>query len=180
MGFIVKKQVETNQGRVYDEFYVRIEGLLIQKEFGTFGITVRHWDSRESAVDCIGTYLEQDTGSPKGQLSVGMKIVGETEMKDWETHFQYYHTSSEEVTVDFEETITEYEEVEYVDFDDDGNEIIAKRYYPYEKIYTGSIDLMYSKRLIENHDGNLWELGYTKLKETYGEIFGSENIVDLI
>ena len=179
MGFLVKSKVETIDGKSYDEFYVRIEGLIIQKFFGNFGVTVNHWDSEQSAKKFLGRYIEEETHSPVGQLSVGMKLPHETEFKDWPLYYTYWITGSEPVTVDFNETITEFETVEYVDFDENGNEVIMTKDVPYEKLHTVSVDLIYSTREIENYSGSLWELGYQKVKETYGNIFGIENIIDI-
>jgi len=180
MGFRVTHPIETINGKVYDEFYVRIENLIIRKQLGNFTVVVGRYDTEESARNLIGDYIEKDTYEPKGQLNVTFEISGSNEMKLHSLDYNYFITSSVTVTEQTSTVETLYEEVEYIDFDEDGNEIVKTKLEPYEVTHTGSIDVNYSKREIENYPGSLYELGYEKLKETYGKEYGNDNIKDVL
>jgi hypothetical protein len=181
MGFIVKKKIETVNGKLHDEFYVRIETFQYHKVFGSLNITVGRYDTVENAKKCIPNHIELTTGTAEGMIPVSFKVDGiDDEAKEYAIYHPYELTTLEEVTLDFEESRLEYEEVEYVDFDESGSEVIKTRLHPYEATYTGSVDVMYHKKTFESHTGSIYEIGYEKLKEEYGTLFGSENIIDSI
>jgi len=181
MGFIVKKPVDVLEGASIDEFYVRIENGILNKEASTILIVLSHYDTAENASRYISTYIEDDaTANPIGVLPVSMSIQGTDEWNTYPMHYEFNITSSELVT---EATYTELittESVEYIDFDEYGTEFIATRDEYYSTMITGSREVIKSKRTINLMTGSLYEYGYEKLKSVYGELFGSENIIDLI
>lgn len=199
MGFIVTKPIETKSGQIHDEFYVRIENAILNKYDSVLSLVIGHYDSVESAKNYLGEYLEDDT-HPHGQLNVSMSIHEEIETwveldgesgsyqmistaVDWKEYPMYYsYPIVETVLVPTEVfTTTQHSEsVEYIDFDENGNEITNTRLEYYDVVTSEIVDVPKRKRNFEIITGSLYEFGYTKIKETYGELFGSENIVDLI
>jgi hypothetical protein len=205
MGFIVKRTIETILGNTHDEFYVRVENGILNKWTSTLGIVVGHWDTADSAQTFITQYLEDDSDGPSGMLPVSMSLVEPIETwvdptsgsygsyetgsfqiidtaidwKEYPLYYEYPVTSSEEVTITTYTTSIVSESVEYIDFDETGSEFVANRIEYYEAIVTGSADVVKSKRDFELITGSLYAYGYEKVKQTYREMFGNDNIIDL-
>jgi hypothetical protein len=68
----------------------------------------------------------------------------------------------------------------YIDFDEDGNEVTGSREEWTETVFTGSREVNKSLKNMSSLTGSIYDFVYTQLKGKYGEIFGSENIIDEI
>ena len=107
--------------------------------------------------------------------------LGETS-KDGEfllSYIEFPLTSSEQVTVTSYSSSLEDRMVDYIDYDDDGNEVTKQRSQAIEVITTGSEEVTKSKIRMDLITGSIGEYAYDRLKIHLGEIFGSSNIKDL-
>lgn len=175
MGFIVKQQIEAG-GNQYDEFYVRIEAYQIYKFSGELGVTIAHYDNADSAKQSIPDYLEDSPSGQHGPIDVMMTYNGET--KEWPMWYSFPLT--EKVTVMETKYTSTWnpETVEYVDFDEDGNEVIKTKEEWFETVTSTTEPVEKTFKNIALIGDDLYAYAYGKIKSVYGETFGSENITD--
>ena len=177
MGFIVSQSVETFLGKTLDSFYVRIENYQLNKIKGIIGTAVAHYETPEAANANFPNYLE-DIPSPYGRVPTSMSYNGE--WKHYDMWYKFYVTSSVTVTEQFTSSSFYTELVDYIDFDENGDEIVSQREEVFENITTGSREIQKTLLNIGSITGSIYEYSYKKIKEVYSEMFGSENIIDEI
>lgn len=178
MGFIVKQQIEDFIGNIHDEFYVRIEGYQIYKSLGCLGVTVAHYKNQEDAKSSIPDYLEDVPSGKCGTITSIFSYNGET--KEWPMWYEFPLTETVSVTETREIKNTVIETVEYIDFDEDGNEIIKTRDESRDVITYEDVTVPKTLKNINLIGDNLYDYAYSKIKLKYGEIFGMTNIIDMI
>lgn len=186
MGFIVKHPIKTAGQKEYDEFYVRIENYQLNKVLGHIGVTTAHYETPEAAKLAIPDYLE-DTEDGSGRISVGM-IYDDLQPTVDENGNEVYPTFQTWYSFPLTETVTVQEEVktsnwaprqvEYIDFDEDGNEVTKTKEEWFETITTTYKDVEKTLKNINLINSDPYGYAYNKIKQTYGEIFGEENIID--
>ena len=99
----------------------------------------------------------------------------------WIEQIQYFQlTESVGVEVTTYSSSFEDREVEYVDFDADGNEIISTRTESIETVTTGSDTVQKSRFKPNLITGSIFEHAYSRLKDHYAGIFGSDSITDIL
>jgi len=177
MGFIVTQPVETFLGDHLDSFYVRIEHYQLDKVRGAIGTTVAHYETVEAAASNYSKYLE-DTPQPYGRVPVSMSYDGE--WKEYPVWYSFPVSSSVTVLEPFTSSSFHTELVDYIDFDEDGEEVVKQREEQFETVTTGSIEVQKTLLDLQLISGSIYEYAYGKVKEVYSEMFGSENIIDEI
>ena len=177
MGFIVTQPVETFLGKTLDSFYVRIEVYNLNKKRGLLNAAVNFYETQEAASSFTPLYLG-DTPSPYGNVPTSMSYNGE--WFDLPSYCSFHITESAVVPTIVYSSSFYTEMVDYVDFDNDGNEIISQREEQFEIVTSESIDITKSFVTIASLTGSIYSTCYTKVKEVYSGIFGSENIIDQI
>jgi len=188
MGFVVKYPIKTIDNKEHDEFYVRIENYQLNKVQGYIGVSVAHYETAESAKLAIPDILE-DEGDGSGRIPAGM-IYGDVGFVVDEDGNEKYPDFQFWYTFDLFETVVVQEEVktsdwspktvEYIDFDEDGNEVIKTKEEWIETVAVTTVDVEKTKKNINLINGDPYGYAYSKLKSVYAEIFGKDNIVDEI
>jgi hypothetical protein len=177
MGFIVSQSIETFLGETLDSFYVRIENYQLDKLRGFLNTTVAFYETSEAAATNFSKYLE-DTPSPQGRVPTSMSYNGE--WMELPTFCSFHITESVIVpTIQYSSSFYT-EMVDFIDFDDNGNEITSQREEQIEVVTSESVDLSKTLITIDSITGSIYDTCYTKVKEYYTTIFGSENIIDEI
>lgn len=177
MGFIVQQPIETFLGDNLDSFYVRIERYSVDKWNGLVEVSVGWYEDSEAASSWLPKYVE-DKPVNYGRVPTSMSCNGIS--KDWE---MYHHFPLQEKVTLIETTYSSSyhpEIVDYVDFDENGDEVIKQREEWFETVTTGSQEITKTLKNINSLTGSIYEFSYNKLKEVYSDIFGSENIIDEI
>lgn len=177
MGFIVSQSIETFFGDQLDSFYVRIENYQLDKLRGTIGTTVAHYETPEAATATFPKYLE-DEPAPYGRVTPSMSFDGE--WKEYPMWYNYHVTSSVTINEPFVSSSFHTELVDYIDFDENGDEVVLQREETYETITTGSRDVQKTLLDLGSITGSIYDYAYSKVKQTYSDLFGSENIIDEI
>ena len=177
MGFIVSQSIETFEGDHLDSFYVRVEHYQLDKLRGTIGTTVAHYETPEAATANFPKYLE-DTPNPYGRVAVSMSYDGE--WKEYPMWYNFHVTSSVTVTEPFASSSFHTELVDYIDFDDNGEEVVKQREETFETITSGSREVQKTLLDLGLVTGSIYEYSYNNIKQVYSEMFGSENIIDVI
>ncbi len=180
MGFIVTGSITEGggQNRAVDSFYVRIENYVIHKTTGDLFANTAHYISKESS-SAHPTYKEDFVGmDASGMLS------NQFTHNDTVYNFSYPHefplTESVQITETSYSSSFEDQSVEYIDFDDDGNEITATRIEAIETIHTSSEEVTKSRIDINVITGSAYQYAYKVVKDKYKDIFGASNINDEI
>jgi hypothetical protein len=177
MGFIVSQSIETFFGDQLDSFYVRIENYQLDKLRGAVGTTIGHYETPETAALVFPKYAE-DTPGPYGRIPVSMSYNGE--WKEYPMWYNFPVTASVLVTEPFTSSSFHTELVDYIDFDENGDEVVRQREEQFETITSGSREVQKTLLDIQLITGSIYEYSYAKVKEVYSEMFGSENIIDEI
>lgn len=182
---------------IYDSFYSRIEVYTIRKDVSNIQMKIGYYLDSQSAIDCSEEYPDEKdrnyfgkilpefwnpnkTYHPivSGSIDTGSILSGAYEPYEaWHdfplTGSKTYNRSyiSESVTVQM---------VDYVDFDEDGNEITGSR----EEVVVTQTPV--TESIVRNNvyqmtqvSGSIFDFGYQKIKEKFIQRFGSENVFDL-
>jgi hypothetical protein len=111
-----------------------------------------------------------NSGIVDGIIYSGEKLEG---------YIEFPLTSSEQVTVTIFSSSFEDRMVDYIDYDDDGNEVTKQRSQAIEVISTGSEEVTKSRIRMDLITGSIGEYAYGRVKQHFIEKFGSDNVKDL-
>jgi hypothetical protein len=175
MGFIVSQSIEEVNGLMHDSFYVRIENYNVSKILGLLSVSIGHYQNQESARSAFPDHLE-DESYEFGRISVSMSY--NDEWKEWPVFYSYPLTSSILVNKNIYSSSFHSETITYIDFDEEGNEITGSREEWIETVHTSSIQVSKTLKDLSLVTGSLYEYAYSELKNSYGQIFKPENIID--
>lgn len=177
MGFIITGSITDAHGRSVDNFYCRIGNYQIQKPMGFINVTMEHYTTKESASWAHPTYQEDILDVDASGLLTPQFTYNEVDY-NFAHPFQFPLTESVQVekTV-YSSSFTE-SEVGYIDFDDDGNEIVKTRIEKIETIHTSSQMVDRSKINPNIITGSVYEYAYNEIRNVYKDLFGSNNVKD--
>ncbi|MBC8399347.1 MAG: hypothetical protein H8E16_19925 [Flavobacteriales bacterium] len=179
MGFKVTKDIEFANGISTDEIYVRIEDYKLEKASGVIRTFSNIYTSKETAQKAIPLHLEDlHLNDASGCLPPSMSVDSVQHIIESIKYFPV--TESVDVTVTTYSSSFEEKSVEYVDFDSDGNEIISTRAESIETVTTGSAVVKKSIFQPNHITGSIFEYAYSKVKNHYAGIFGSDSITDVL
>ena len=126
MGVIINKKIETVDGNQHDNFYMRIEGYWFHKSIGHLQIALNHYKDKAAADAALPPYIEDiDENDASGQIPMSCSFDNGSTQLDISQLYSFHLTSSEKVPVEKWETWEEVreEEVELIDYNDDGEEV---------------------------------------------------------
>ena len=175
MGLLITGSVTNYKDDAYDHFYVRIDHYQLQKSLGHVCTTLGFYESKESAEPAFPIYQEDYAQSDNSGVVDSIK-QGEELL---EGYLEFPLTSSEQVTVTIFSSSFEDRMVDYIDYDDDGNEVTRQRSQAIEIITTGSEEVTKSRIRMDLITGSLGEYAYGRVKKHFVDIFGSDNVKDL-
>lgn len=177
MGFYVTASISTEYKGDFDKFYVRIENYQIAKPLGMIKATVAHYKDKESAEKAVPPYVEDiHDNNASGLLDLTHTYNSESINHNFLLPFNL--TEEEDVTVVTYSSSFSDLEVEYTDFDDDGNEITKTRTQSVETIHTGSAVIKKNKVNLDLITGSIYPYLYEKVKAHYSSSYGYTDISD--
>jgi len=177
MGFIVTGSITDGANNSHDSYYVRIDHYQIEKSLGHVKTTMGHYTSKEAASTAFPTYQEDYLQSDASGLIPGLWSTGSHEWGGWPLEFPL--TQSEVVTETVYSSSFEDQLVDYIDYDDDGNEITAQRTESIEVVHTSSQEVTKSRIDLDQITGSVYDYAYARVKDYYINIYGNSNIQDL-
>ena len=180
MGFIVTGSITENGNlnRQVDSFYVRIENYTLHKTTGDLVVNSTHYISKESSSG-MPIYKEDYVGLDASGTLLN-QFIYEDESYNYAYPLEFPLTESVQVEQTSYSSSFADQIVEYIDFDDDGNEISAHRTESIETIITGSEMVTKSKIDINIITGSMFKYAYKVTKDHYKSVFGASNVNDLI
>ena len=157
MGFIVTGSIRENGNlnREVDNFYVRIENYVIHKTTGDLLVNTAHYISKASS-SAHPIYKEDYTGIDASGHLINQFNYNSSDY-NFAAPFEFSLTTDEQVQQTTYSSSFSDQVIEYIDFDDDGNEITAYRTESIETITTGSETVTKSKININLITGSLYE-----------------------
>jgi hypothetical protein len=179
MGFLVTGSITTPDNQIHDSFYVRIENYQLNKTLGYLYTQVTHYTSKETAATAHPIYRE-DYQITDASGAISNTFMYNSVGYNWTNGHEFPLLSPESVTVTTYSSSFSDDSVDYIDFDDDGNEVTKTRTERVETITTGSEEVTKNKININLITGNPYEYAYKEVKDFYKGIFGDSNVNDLI
>jgi len=121
MGFYVTASIETHDSELLDKFYVRIETYGIHKHDGNVNTVLGHYKTKEGAALAMPSYVE-DLHVNSGESLIGFKLTYDGAEVEHPWMHQFPLTQEETVSVTTYSSSYHNQDIEFVDFDDDGKE----------------------------------------------------------
>lgn len=176
MGFVVNCPIVTFDNKNYDSFYVRIENYGVNKFSGCIFISLSHYIDKNAAKIAFGEYMDTE-GDPSGMIPVSFSH-DDTPPTDKPT-FYTFNIGEEVIVPTLVNTIIYTpRSIDYIDFDENGNEVVLTKIEQVETIEANIVDITKRLRTISVTDNDIYAFGYNKLKEIYINIYGSDKIID--
>jgi|MDTC01.3.fsa_nt_gb uncharacterized protein YjbJ (UPF0337 family) len=177
MGLYITGSLTDAFGEVYSNYYTRIDGYFIDKALGNLQIRVGNYIDKIAAAKSFPIYQEDYADSDAyGYIAAPVN----TGSYSWGQgpDLVYPLTQSETLTVTTYSQSWQDQLVDYIDYDDDGNEITVQRTESIEVITTGSEQQIKSRITLGNITGSLYDYSYEKVKDFFVEIYGINNVQD--
>lgn len=180
MGFIVKQPIRTILGETLNEFYVRIETCNINKTMGCLVAGIAAYPNSSLSRESHPTYTEDYTYNITSHIIPVSINYNETDI-EYPTYYQFLLTSSVLVDVPVYENTVISESISYYDFDINGDVVEKTRIeYTSQSKQIGTEQVTKYKYDTSIITGSALPFAYELVKSEYGNIFGHENIIDLI
>jgi len=164
------------------EAYVRIDTYRVDKVSSKLKFSVTYWLSAKHAQDFNRTYLEDSLNQARGILSNKAVYYPTPDSDGIEvelpTFFQLDMANEQSVDVPIMEEQTTVEDVPYISFDSEGNEITKTRKVKITKeVQVDTVAKI--KKVVDNSIlGNLPKYCYTYLRDELGKIVPIDNIIN--
>lgn len=172
MGILIKEQFETNKGPV-DELYITVEAFSVNKWTSEISFGVSVWKSKEQGEKPLRTYLEDEIDM-EGMISPNVV------WKDKDIALASFSLLpmyiEQEVEVDKFEEQTKTEEVPYVSFDENGDEITLYRTKETTENIKVGTEKVIKKVMNYNIINSLQENIDLYLKQELSKIFPEQNL----
>lgn len=189
MGVIINRQIEDRDGNILDSFYGRIEHFVYGRIDGYFRVHANFYTTKEGAANSFAEYLYES--SPSGaailppqvtSISHSIEISGSTvvtsSLVELPIFTHHMLTSSFEVIEDVYETQYISQSYDYTDYDEEGNLVPMTGYEVVGQQIKAGEQVVTKYKAIAPLTSSMFEIGYERLKDTLGQMFGTGSIVD--
>ena len=178
MGLLITGSFKDMNEATYDSLYCRIDNYQLIKSLGYVATTSGHYVSKEASEPMFPTYQEDYHDSDASGFVAGAINISTDNPVD--QYIEFPLTQSEQVVVTTYSSSFEDRLVDYIDYDDDGNEVTRQRNQKIEIITTGSEEVTKSRINKDLITGSAYEYAYSRLKNHLKEVYGDNNVNDLI
>lgn len=177
MALNITGSITDGLGNTHENFYTRIDFYRVEKSLGHLCCNVGTYTSQESASVMFPTYQEDYAQSDASGFISGPLTNGSFTWTPSQLRFNL--TSSEVVEVITYSSSYDDHIVDYIDYDDDGNEITVQRTESLEVLHSSSQDVSKSRIDLDQITGSVYEYAYNEVKNYYINIFGAANVQDV-
>ena len=178
MGLLITGSFKDMNEATYDSLYCRIDHYQLIKSLGYVATTIGHYVSKEASEPMFPTYQEDYHDSDASGFVAGAINISTDNPVD--QYIEFPLTQSAQVVVTTYSSSFEDRLVDYIDYDDDGNEVTRQRNQKIEIITTGSEEVTKSRINMDLITGSAYEYAYSRLKNHLKEVYGDNNVNDLI
>lgn len=174
MGFKVIKDVDVYGVGELTEFYVRIDKYTVYKNRSCIDLLAGHLTSPEAATSASGVYFG-DFQDYDGYIPTSMSFDGN--QVNYNPRLSFDLQTPEDGHEPYMSASVERQVTEYVDFDDNGNEILQQ---DVNYITTKTESTVKHRKDLNVLTGSIYEFAYAKLKEKYLADFDPCTIEDVL
>ena len=180
MGFILDVDLETSEGPSH-EVYVRVESLTFNKVTMEVGFQLTYWESKEFAEKFNRTSTDEEPNNCVGLIQERVLYFEDDESDGKEILFPH-HVKTRVVKVDkvehpIYETKTREEEVPYVSFDENGEEVTKYRTVVTEEEVQVGVEIKETELFDYGALKNIFEFCYNHAKKILGELIPEDKIL---
>jgi len=174
MGFYITGSLTDGLGQTQTNFYSNIVHYFVDKGQGTLDVRIGCYTDKSASIDASPIYIEDwHENHPWGMFPCPLSSGSYS----WGTDTQKYHlTQSEQVIVTTYSESWQNQLVDYIDYDEDGNEIIVQRSESIQVIHTGSEEVTKSRVDLDQITGSVYGYAYNKVREFFTDIYGADNV----
>jgi len=177
MALNITGSITDRLGNTHENFYTRIDFYHVEKSLGHLCCNVGTYTSQEAASVMFPTYQEDYVESDSSGFIPGPLTNGSFTWTP--SHLRFNLTSSEVVEVITYSSSYDNQLVDYLDYDDDGNEITVQRTESLETLHSSSQEVTKSRIDLNQITGSVYEYAYNEVKNYYISIFGEANVQDI-
>jgi hypothetical protein len=174
MGFKVKRTVEVQGTGTLQEFYVRVDKYTVYKNRSCMTILTGHFTSPEGAQSASGEFFN-DEHDYTHQIPTSMSIDG-TQI-NYNPRLEVELFTTVENCEPYVSSSILREVVDYIDFNEDGEEVTKQR-TTYSVVQTESTTKL--RKDLNNITGSIYTFAYDRLKEKYQQDFNPCVIEDIL
>lgn len=183
MGLIIKGDFDTSYGSAR-EIYITVGSFHFKKYTGIVFFNITYWLKKDYADRYYTKYEGQKTFTePKGKLSEQIVYYPEdlSDPKDFilPHSLEFFLGTPKEIAVPLLKSVERKEQVPYVTFDDEGNEVIKHRE---ETVKTDIVDkpsVTETRNVLDlSKLNNIYSLGYEKIIEKLSAFFPKDSFIN--
>ena len=168
MGYILKGDFETSIGPS-QEIYVKVDNFRISKITSVFEFVVSYWISKKAADDFKLDYIEQKRRPSIGQIEQKVYSFEQDDVDGTEIElpnfFSQQMAKEEKIEKPVYEIVKVEEEVPYVSFDDEGEEVTLYRSIFTEKEQLVKVEHITKKIIDYSCLDNIHEYAYSVVED---------------
>lgn len=180
MGFILDVDLETSEGPSH-EVYVRVESLTFNKVTMEVGFQLTYWESKEYAEKFNRISTDEQPNNCVGLIQERVLYFEDDESDGKEVLFPHHLRTKvvkvEQVEIPVFETKIIEEEVPYVSFDQDGEEVTKYRTVVTEEEVQVGVEIKEKELFDYSALSNIFEFAYNHTKKILGELIPEDKIL---
>lgn len=179
MGYIVKGDFDTSYGKL-NEIYCRIESFHFNRQTGYCNFSYTYWPSKHASD--VHTPVYEGDSVKKVIEMLDTQIIMYADSNTFDDillpHSIKVFAGTEKT---IEEPVFEYqdytEEIPYISFDENGNEVTKTRTVISQKKVQAGVKQVTKNVFDSSTIQNIWEFGYTALKQKISEWIPQDSIL---
>jgi len=166
--------------RVYSEFYARIEGVALKKDYGSLQISVRYYENKKGSENAVVGYVDGIVDLSGAIIPSYIPIGGaESDRTSLTSYFQFTVSETRPHTVIRRNKSKEIKTINYVDYDENGIAVVKTKDVEVVVINDVEEEIITEVYDIDIASKDILKYSYGKIKETFELKFGSTNIKDV-
>ena len=176
MGLYITGSLTDGGGDSHSNFYSNILSYYVDKREGTLNARIGSYTDKSASIANSPIYTEDIYDN---DASGYFPVPVSTGSYEWGSDFTRWHlTQSVVVTETTYSHSWQDQLVDYIDFDEDGNEITLQRSESIQVMHSQSSEVSKSLIDIDQITGSLYTFTYNKVREYFEDIYGANNVQD--
>lgn len=176
MGLYITGSLIDGGGDSHSNFYANIVHYFIDKGQGTLNVRIGSYTDKSASIAASPIYTE-DFGNNNAAGYFPTPVS--TGSYEWGSTFNIWHlTESVVITETTYSQSWQDQLVDYIDFDEDGNEITLQRSESIQVVTSASSDVSKSRIDLDQITGSVYTYSYNKVREYFENIYGASNVQD--
>jgi len=176
MGFFITGSITDGLGNSHENYYARIDTYRIDKSLGYLNCTIGSYVDKTEAAKMFPEYQEDYLISDASGYIPTPVTTGSYSWGAGPTIFNL--SQSALVTEIVYSSSFQDQLVDYIDYDDDGNEITVQRTESVEVLTSESVNVSKSRIDLNLITGSVYDYAYLQVRNYFIDIYGSDNVQD--